>query len=360
MSSDEGEHSDAEEKPTEAEQVLKKRREAQRQVSHGLDDAAKELLETNRKNREKLEEDIETLRKRNKQRKKEWAEVDKKLAAQRVAEDDRRKAIEDEKRKKKEEEDQKRQQARAKREAAHEHQQEQQEEVPKKSKEQLEAEKKAILKQRVKQLDDLGSLDQGQLADKAKELHKLITRLEGEKYDLEKRYKVQQIDMLELAERARQINKVGRTGLKRVSRAGEDIDMIQARFAGAPAKVEMFSIYERQTDKRSYKDRKTFHSGPRYRHAAERIKAEKIVKWGEDGLPFYEELEGAGGGEGHGGHELRTRQDMLSCPSSYPSVSKYFVENLLQKAPGTTFLCCLCFKVYAFLPKQPTLYYYSM
>lgn len=303
MSSDEEEHSEPEEEPTEAEKVLKKRRDAQRQVSHGLDDAAKELLETNRKNREKMEEDMEELRRRNKQRKKERAEFEKRLTAQRIAEDERRKAIEDEKRKKKEEEDQKRQQARAQREAAHE-KQEEQEEVPKKSKEQLEAEKKAILKQRVKPLDDLGGLNQGQLVEKAKELHKQIGRLEGEKYDLEKRFKVQQIDMMELAERARQINKVGRTGLKRVVPGGEDIDMIQALFAGAPAKVEMFSIYERQTDKRSYTDRKKFHSGPRYLRPVDRIKAEKIVKWGEDGLPHYEEVGGGGegGGEGHGGH----------------------------------------------------------
>ena len=64
----------------------------------------------------------------------------------------------------------------------------------KKSKEQLEAEKKAILKQRIVPLS-IDGLDQSGLAEKAKELHKLICRLEGEKYDLEKRFKTQQIDV---------------------------------------------------------------------------------------------------------------------------------------------------------------------
>ena len=64
----------------------------------------------------------------------------------------------------------------------------------KKSKEQLDAEKKAILKQRIVPLS-IDGMDQSGLTEKAKELHKLICRLEGEKYDLEKRFKTQQIDV---------------------------------------------------------------------------------------------------------------------------------------------------------------------
>ena len=63
-----------------------------------------------------------------------------------------------------------------------------------KSKEQLEAEKRAILKQRIKALE-IDGLDGPKLTEKAKELHGLIYRLEGEKYDLEKRFKTQQIDV---------------------------------------------------------------------------------------------------------------------------------------------------------------------
>jgi len=66
-----------------------------------------------------------------------------------------------------------------------------------KSKEQLEAEKKAILKQRIKPLE-VDGLDASKLTEKAKELHTLIYRLEGEKYDLEKRFKSQQIDVCNL------------------------------------------------------------------------------------------------------------------------------------------------------------------
>jgi len=64
----------------------------------------------------------------------------------------------------------------------------------KKSKEQLEAEKRAILVQRIKPLE-ISGFEQQQLADKARELHHQILRLEGEKYDLEKRFKQLQVEV---------------------------------------------------------------------------------------------------------------------------------------------------------------------
>lgn len=64
----------------------------------------------------------------------------------------------------------------------------------KKSKEQLEAEKRAILGQRIQALN-IDGFDAGQLKEKAKELHALLSRLESEKYDLEKRFKGQQFDV---------------------------------------------------------------------------------------------------------------------------------------------------------------------
>jgi len=63
-----------------------------------------------------------------------------------------------------------------------------------KSKERLEEEKRAILKQRIRALDIDGA-DAARLADKAKELLNLITRLESEKYDLEKSYKARQMEV---------------------------------------------------------------------------------------------------------------------------------------------------------------------
>jgi len=61
----------------------------------------------------------------------------------------------------------------------------------------LEEEKRAILKQRIRPLDIDGA-DAAKLAEKAKELHSLVTRLEGEKYDLEKNYKSRQIEVSDL------------------------------------------------------------------------------------------------------------------------------------------------------------------
>lgn len=110
--------------------------------------------------------------------------------------------------------------------------------------------------------------------------------------------------MMELAERARQANRVGREGIKRINIGEGESDKIQERFAGAPAKIEMFSKYERQKDKRDYSERKTLYVGPQYIAPPDRIKPTKILKWNESGMPVYEEIPGAegAGGEEHGGH----------------------------------------------------------
>jgi hypothetical protein len=321
------EHSDAsgdEEQPSEAELALKKRREANRQVSaSGLDDEAKELLETNRQDRERMEEEIAELKKRNEKRKKEREVEEKRLAAERAADEERRKAADEAKRKQKEEEDAKRRKERdSKRDeferlskagkpnfvitkrsdsTADEEPAEADAQPGKKSREQLEREKRAILKQRIVPLNADG-LDQSGLADKAKELHKLLHRLESDKYDLEKRYKQQQVEMMELAERARQANRVGREGVKRVVLGEGENDLIQQRFAGAPAKIEMYSKYERQKDKRTYPERHTVYTGPQYIPPAAKIQPTRIIKWGEGGLPVYEDIEGAGGEGGEHGH----------------------------------------------------------
>lgn len=306
------------EQSTEAELALKKRREAQAPAKSssgggkkGLDDAAKELLQSNKEDRQRMEEEIKELRDRNEKRKKEREVEEKRLAAERAAEEERRRAVEEEKRRKKDEEDQKKVKDRASKMAEFEKWKnpskpnfviskksedgeadedgEVETGVVKKSKEVLDAEKKAILKQRIVPLSTDG-LDAAKLAEKAKELHKLICRLEGEKYDHEKRFKAQQVDMMELAERARQANKVGRGGLKRVQVTADEVDDFQARFAGTPAKVEMYSKYERQMDKRAYVDRKDLYMGPMFGGPPDRIKPKKIVKWSEEGLPQYEEV----------------------------------------------------------------------
>jgi hypothetical protein len=319
MSDDE---SSGDEQPSEAELALKKRREATRQASSGLDDDARELLETNRQDRERMEEEIRELRKRNEKRKKEREEEEKRLAAERAAEEERRKAVDEAKRKQKEEEELRKKKERdskkaevdkmqnvgkpnfviSKRTGSSGDEEAAEAQGPKKSREQLENEKRAILKQRTVELNVTG-LDQSGLSEKCKELHKLLYRLESEKYDLEKRFKIQQVEMQELAERARQANRVGREGVKRVVLAEGESDPVQERYAGTPAKIEMFSKYERQKDKRTYPERKTVYTGPQYILPPEKIKPTKIVKWGEQGLPVYEDIPGAEGGEGGEGHE---------------------------------------------------------
>merc|ERR1719251_795411 len=162
------------------------------------------------------------------------------------------------------------------------------------SKEQMEQERKAILTQRIQPLE-IDGFDEAKLKSKAENLHREILRLEGEKYDLEKRFREQQHDMLEMAERARQINKVGKTGLKRVVLKDDERDTIQERFSGAPAKIELFSTFERQPDKRSYSEKHTVFTGPTYMFPAARIAPKREIVWDENtGLPSYKpEEEGA-------------------------------------------------------------------
>lgn len=276
-----------------------------------LEEADRELLDNNKVERDRISEEIRELRERNERRKKEREEEEKRLASERAAEDARRKAEEEDRKRKKEEDELKRRSARAQKMAEFEkwksppkanfviskklagEEGDESEEVAegkesKKSKEQLEAEKRAILRQRIKPLE-IDGFGEGQLTEKAKELHNLIHRLEGEKYDLEKRFKQLQVEMMELAERARQANRVGKEGLKRIQTDEDSVDKIQERFAGAPAKVEMYSKYERQKDKRSYVDRKVIYTGPQFVLPPERIRPTKIVRWSEEGLPIYEE-----------------------------------------------------------------------
>lgn len=294
---------------SEAEQVMKKRRDPPKVEAEGLEEADKELLANNRDERSRMDDEIRELRDRNEKRKKEREIEEKRLAAERASEDARRKAEEEERKRKKEEEEMRRKGERAQKmaefekwktppkanfviskkvasEGGDEAVEEEVEGKARKSKEQLEAEKRAILKQRLKPLEIDGA-DNAKLSEKAKELHTLLARLEGEKYDLEKRFKIMQQEMTQLAERARQANKVGKEGT--VKRIDDSNDKIMERYAGAPLKVEMFSKYERQKDKRTYDDRKVLYTGPQFGCPAERIKPQKIVSWTEEGLPVYQD-----------------------------------------------------------------------
>jgi len=301
--------------PTEAELAMQRRR-ANQISSAGLDEAAKELLEENAKERDQMSQEIQELRERSERRKQERIQEEKELQARRIEEDARRKTEEEERKKAKEEQERER---REKREAQMKEfakqteggkpnfvvikksnelvggggdEAEKDEGEGKMSREQMEQERKAILSQRIVPLQ-IDGFDAAKLTDKAKSLHKEILRLEGEKYDLEKRFKEQQYDMLEMAERARQINKVGKTGLKRVVLKDDERDTIQERFSGAPSKIELYSRFERQPDKRVYKEKHTVFTGPTYIMPPEKIAPCRIVKWDENtGLPIYEDIPG--------------------------------------------------------------------
>jgi troponin T len=56
----------------------------------------------------------------------------------------------------------------------------------------------------------------------------------------------------------------------------------------------MYSRYERQKDKRTFGDRHEVFHGPTWKYPAKRIRPHKIVRWDEEGLPIYEQMEGVG------------------------------------------------------------------
>merc|ERR1712240_300416 len=97
-------------------------------------------------------------------------------------------------------------------------------------------------------------------------------------------------------------NKVGKAGtLKRIQLGPDEVDKVQERFAGAPAKIEMYSKFERQQDKREFGERQTVFSGPVYAPLIERIQATRGLKWNENnGQPEYYDLPGFGEEAGEG------------------------------------------------------------
>jgi len=307
--------------PTEAELAMKRRQKAAQISSEGLDEAAKELLEANAAERDMMAQEIEELRARSEQRKKERLREEQEMQARREEEEARRKQEEAERKRVKEEQERERKAKRdeqmkefakmqdtkanfviikkSKNELVGGAGDEEKEEGDgnKMSKEQMEQERKAILTQRIQPLE-IDGFDEAKLKSKAENLHREILRLEGEKYDLEKRFREQQHDMLEMAERARQINKVGKTGLKRVVLKDDERDTIQERFSGAPSRIELYSAFERQPDKRSYGEKHTVFTGPTYLFPAARVTPKRKIKWDPNsGLPSYEDLEGFVDGE---------------------------------------------------------------
>jgi len=128
-----------------------------------------------------------------------------------------------------------------------------------KSPEQLEQEKRSVLTQRIPPLS-LDGKTKDQLVDQAKHLHSLLSQLHGAIYELTERFEHQKYDMVELSERARQIEKgkakTRKSNIVHTGLGGGLFSGLNDITTQAPTKVSLFSRYERVTDRRTYKDRR--------------------------------------------------------------------------------------------------------
>jgi len=131
-----------------------------------------------------------------------------------------------------------------------------------KSKEQMDIEKQNIILSRIVPFGIEG-LDYAGLCERAKALHQVIWNLEANCYDYQQKFERQNYDMMELAERARQMNRgrrrtpTGHTGL-----GGSVFPWIAQNFATAPPKISLFSKYERQKDRRTFTERRLIYQDP--------------------------------------------------------------------------------------------------
>jgi chromosome segregation ATPase len=288
------------------EQELKKRQER-------AEEEWAEYEEIRKVQREKEQEDIQALRERREKRKKEREEEEKRLAELRAQEEQKRRAEEEERQRRKREDENQKKEARdrkrleaeqrtknigkpnftiGKRADTDSNQEEVKEEKVQKTKEQLEAERKAALEQRFHELNTAG-FNIEQFRQKAKELHQLIYKLESEKYDLKKRFEQQNYDMMELSEKARQMNKGGTKNAK--VNVSQTPDPLASKMSGVPPKITMYSQYERVKDHRPFTERREVFSGPLYSDEYQRIEPEHKVVMTEQGARFTE-------GSNEGGH----------------------------------------------------------
>ncbi|PAA55084.1 hypothetical protein BOX15_Mlig026126g1 [Macrostomum lignano] len=292
-----------------------------------MQEEMKEYEEMRKEEREKLEAEISDLRAKREQRKQERAEEEKRLAELRAIEEQKRRAEEEERQRRKREEEARRQEEREKKKREAEERSKSQsqrnftiskksgseadqgkntgptgqdEAKQGKSKEQLEAEKKAALEQRVQPLN-IDGFGESQLQEKAKELFNKIYSLEGDKYDLEQRFKALNMEMVELSERARQNQKGGQKGS--TNKVQTAPDPLAEKLSGIPPKIIMYSQYERVKDRRDFGERQELFKGPIYGVEYERIPPSSKVIITEQGPRVVGEIGENDNDQGHNQQE---------------------------------------------------------
>lgn len=128
-----------------------------------------------------------------------------------------------------------------------------------KSPEQLENEKREILAKRIVKIAFDGK-ERDVLIDLIHKFHETLINLNGSIYDLTEKHDRQKYDMMELAERARQIEKgkakTRKSNIVHTGLGGSVFGKLSDNFPQAPGKISLFSRYERVTDRRTLKERR--------------------------------------------------------------------------------------------------------
>jgi troponin T len=122
---------------------------------------------------------------------------------------------------------------------------------PGQTKEEAAAQKEAFM-QRYKVPFDGSDMDATDIRNRIKGFHAQLSKTEAVKYDLEQRAKIQEYDLRELRERAKQ--------QARAQAIKKGLDPKEFENLKHPPKKAVASKYDRQIDRRSYSDRKTMYA----------------------------------------------------------------------------------------------------
>ncbi|CAK5085795.1 unnamed protein product [Meloidogyne enterolobii] len=101
---------------------------------------------------------------------------------------------------------------------------------------------------------DVDKMLPNDIKNKIKQLHARIVKLEGEKYDLEKRKGRQEYDLKELSERQKQA--------ARQKALNTGVDPTEVEDSNFPPKVRVASKFDRKTDRREYGERREMFENP--------------------------------------------------------------------------------------------------